>query len=251
VLLAVMCASCALQAQSTLTVAAAADLGSALREISVNFEKRSGTHVELVFGSSGNLATQIENGAPFDVFLSADADYPQRLEKEQLTVRNSAVMYATGRLVLWAPRLLPSEVQRLGMEALTGPAVRKIAIANPQHAPYGQAAVSALRYFKMYDQLQSKMVLGENVAQAAQFVISGNADAALVAFSVVPWPGKSGPGSVYELPPDSYPALRQVGVILKRAEQAPSARAFIEFLKSEDAARILVHYGFNIPEVER
>src|SRR5262245_45026103 len=157
------------------TVAAASDLSFALRDIIADFEKTTGNKVRLSLGSSGTFEAQIANGAPFDVFLSADISYPQQLEEKGLTEPNTTFVYAAGRIVIWVPRNSPIDVEKLGMQALLQPSVRKIAIANPEHAPYGRAAVSALQHFGMYETVKNKFVLGENISQAAQFVQSGAA----------------------------------------------------------------------------
>src|SRR5215471_18209395 len=146
-----------------LRVAAASDLQAALPAIAAQFEKTTGHHVALTFGSSGNFSTQIENGAPFDVFMSADSDYPKRLEQAGLAERGSLYEYATGRLVLWTRNDSGIDVTR-GLAALADARVRRIAIANPTHAPYGRAAVAAIRHESLYDRVQSKFVLGENIS---------------------------------------------------------------------------------------
>jgi len=144
-------------------VAAASDLSTAAKEIITDFEKRTGHTVKLTLGSSGNFNTQIKNGAPFDVFLSADLDYVRDLEKAGLTEPGSSFVYAIGRIVLWVPRNSPLDVQALGMKALLQPQARRISIANPNHAPYGRAAVSAMKTAGIYTDVKSKLVLGENI----------------------------------------------------------------------------------------
>ncbi|MGA2000609.1 MAG: molybdate ABC transporter substrate-binding protein [Terriglobales bacterium] len=244
----VILAGSSLLAQTTLTVAAAADLGPALPEIAANFEKSSGTHIAAVYGSSGNLATQIENGAPYDVFLSADLGYPHRLESQGLVVLGSLTKYASGKLVLWAPKTLGVDVRVLGMKALTAPEVRTIAIANPEHAPYGKAAVAALRWANLYDALKSKLVLGENVAQAAQFVTSGNAQIGIIPLSLAMAPELARSGQRWELPPESYPPITQGAVVLRKSKNEKVAQDFVNYLKTKEAAAILRRYGFEVPE---
>src|SRR4029450_2519889 len=163
--------------------AAASDLQSALPAIAARFEKNAGGKVTLTFGSSGNFFAQIQNGAPFDVYLSADVDYPKRLEDVGLAEPGSRYEYARGRLVLWARRDAGIDVSR-GLSILADSRVRRIAIANPDHAPYGRAAVAALRADGLYDRVRSKLVVGENISQAAQFAESGSADAGLIALSL-------------------------------------------------------------------
>jgi molybdate transport system substrate-binding protein len=250
VLLAVMCASCALQAQSTLTVAAAADLGPALREVATNFEKRCGTHIAAAHGSSGNLATQIANGAPHDIFLSADLGYPHSLENQGLAVPGSLKTYASGKLVLWAPKTFGGDVQVLGMKTLTAPEGRTIAIANPEHAPYGKAAVAALRWTNLYDALKSKLVLGENVAQAAQFVGSGNAQVGIIPRSLAMAPELPRSGQWWELPPESYPPITQGAVVLRKSKNEKVTQDLVNYLKTKEVAAILRRCGFEEPELQ-
>src|SRR5438552_8276965 len=172
--LAVLLFSICVSAQQ-ITVAAAADLSAALSGIAAAYTKKTGQNVKLSFGASGNLTTQIENGAPFDIFFSADESYPAQLIEKRMADKDSLYRYAVGRLVLWVPNDLPIDVEKLGINALLNPLIKKIAIANPQHAPYGRAAEAALKKLGVYDQIASRLVLGENISQAAQFVESGNA----------------------------------------------------------------------------
>src|SRR5579863_4469497 len=158
-----------------INVAAAADLSPALQEVAANYERRSGVAVKLSFGASGALAQQIQNGAPFDVFFSADMDYPRQLIAAGDADGATLHRYAVGTLVLWAPSASPLDPERQGIKLLSDPSVKKIAIANPEHAPYGRAAAAALKRYGLYERAASRLVLGENVAQAAQFVESGNA----------------------------------------------------------------------------
>jgi molybdate transport system substrate-binding protein len=246
-----ICVSCALHAENTLTIAAAANLGPAMREISASFEKRSGAHVALVFGSSGSLAMQIQNGAPYDVFLSADVDYPHRLEGQGLAELGSLTTYAAGKLVLWAPKTLALDLPVLGMRALTAPRVRKIAIANPEHAPYGKAAVAALRRAKLYDALKSKLVVGEDVAQTAQFVISGNAQIGMIPLSLAISPELQRAGQRWELPLESSPPLEQAAVLLRKTKNEKLARDFLNYLKTEEVAAVFRSYGYIVPGQRR
>ena len=153
-----------------LVVAAAADLSSALKEVATSYEKKTGVKISLSFGSSGALTQQIQNGAPFDVFFSADMEYPRQLVASGDAEGTTLYQYATGTLVLWVPANSPLDLEHKGMEVLLDPSVKKVSIANPQHAPYGRAAVAALKHAGLYDQISSRLVLGESVSQAAQFV---------------------------------------------------------------------------------
>ena len=229
-----------------ITVAGAADLSTALPEIAAQFKKQTGQDIKLTFGSSGNLTTQIENGAPFDVFFSADEDYPKQLIAAGLADKDTLYRYAVGRLVLWVPTETALDLPKLGIQALLDPSIKKIAIANPQHAPYGRAAEAALKHFGIYDQIADKLVLGENVSQAAQFVESGNAQAGLIALSHALAPAMKGKGQYWTVPLDSYPTLNQAAVVLSRSKQPAAARKFLEFLRSPEATSLLKNYGFGV-----
>lgn len=227
---------------SELTVAAAADLNAPLTEIASNFQKQTGSTVHLSFGASGNLTTQIENGAPFDVFLSADVGYPERLVKENLAESQSLTRYAVGALVLWVPEASIFDVERAGIQVLLNPAVKRIAIANPQHAPYGRAAVSALKHWGIYDRVEKRLVLGESVSQAAQFAESGNAQVGMIALAGAVALGHK--GRYWVVPQDAYPAIDQGAVIIAHSSNKELAQKFLEFLRSPDSAAILKRYGF-------
>jgi molybdate transport system substrate-binding protein len=230
-----------------ITVATAADLSTALPEIAASYTKQTGQTVKLTFGSSGNLTNQIRNGAPFDVFFSADEEYPKQLIADGLADKDTLYRYAVGRLVLWVPNASQVNLQKLGIWALLDPSIKKIAIANPAHAPYGRAAEAALRHFGIYDQIAAKLVLGENVSQAAQFVESGNAQASLIALSSALAPAMKDKGRYWIVPPDSYPALNQAAVVLSRSNHKDAARRFLEFLRSPEATSLLTRYGFSLP----
>jgi molybdate transport system substrate-binding protein len=232
-------------AAQDLRVAAASDLQSALPAIAAQFEKDTGHHVALTFGSSGNFSTQIENGAPFDVFLSADIDYPRRLEAAGLAVRGSLYEYATGRLVLWTRRDSGIDVTS-GVKVLADARVRRIAIANPAHAPYGRAAVAAIRHDGLYDRVQSKFVLGENISQTAQFAQSGNADVGLVALALALSPALKDAGTFAEIPADAYPPIQQAAVVVASSKQKAIAAQFVDALKQAPAKAVLRSYGFSV-----
>ena len=238
-------ASCATGQE--ITVAAAADMNAVLPELAARYTKQTGRSVKLSFGSSGNLTNQIRNGAPFDVFFSADEEYPQQLVTEGLAVPDSLYRYAVGRLVLWVPNASTLDLRRLGTHVLLDPSVKKIAIANPQHAPYGRAAEAALKYFGISDQVAMKLVLGENVAQAAQFVESGNAQAGLIALSHALAPAMKNKGRYWRVPLDSYPTLNQAAVVLSRSKSQAAARKFLEFIRAPEATSLLEEYGFSLP----
>ncbi len=228
---------------NSLTIAAAADLGPALRDLAMEFKKRSGAVARVVLGSSGNLATQIEQGAPYDVFLSADTAYASRLVKSGHAVPHSLTPYAQGFLVLWTASA--SVDVRRGWEVLDYPAVKKIAIANPAHAPYGRAAKEALTNARLYNKVSAKLVLGENVAQAAQFVISGNAQAGLIPLSLALAPEMRSKGAYWEVPHELYSPIHQAGIVVRSSPNRQLAEGFMKYLKSPEAAAILRRYGFE------
>jgi molybdate transport system substrate-binding protein len=230
-----------------ITVAAAADMSAALPQLVESYTKKTGQAVKLSFGSSGNLTNQIKNGAPFDIFFSADEQYPQQLVTEGLALKDSLYRYAVGRLVLWVPRDSPLDLSKLGIQALLDPSVKKISIANPATAPYGRAAEAALRHLGIYDQVSSRLVVGENVSQAAQFVESGNAQAGLIALSHALAPALKDKGRYWTVPLDAYPTLNQAAVVLSRSKQQDAARRFLEFLRSPEATSLLTTYGFSLP----
>jgi molybdate transport system substrate-binding protein len=234
-----------------ITVAAAADISAALPELVAAYTKKTGQTVKLSFGASGNLTNQIRNGAPFDIFFSADEQYPQQLVTEGLALKDTLYRYAIGRLVLWVANDSPLGLPKLGIQALLDPSVKKISIANPAHAPYGRAAEAALRHFGIYDQVSSRLVLGENVSQAAQFVESGNAQAGLIALSHALAPALKDKGRYWTVPLDAYPTLNQAAVVLSRSKKQDAALKFLEFVRSPEATSLLTSYGFSLPAEKR
>src|SRR5712671_1035432 len=230
-----------------IAVAAAADMSAALPELVAAYTKKTGQAVKLSFGASGNLTNQIRNGAPFDIFFSADEEYPQQLIAEGLASKDTLYRYAVGRLVLWVPNDSALDLTKLGIKALLEPSVRKISIANPSTAPYGRAAEAALRHFQIYDQVSSRLVFGENVSQAAQFVESGNAQAGLIALSHALAPALKDKGRYWTVPLDAYPILNQAVVVLARSKQQDAARKFLEFLRTPESTSLLTSYGFSLP----
>jgi molybdate transport system substrate-binding protein len=236
------------QAQSSeLVVAAAADLSSVLKEIAGGYEKQTGVQVKLSFGASGGLTQQIQNGAPFDLFFSADMGYPRRLIASGDADRASLYEYAVGKLVLWVPASSALDVEHKGLQALLDPSVRKIAIANPEFAPYGLAAVAALTRAGLYDRLSDELVLGENVSQAAQFVESGNAQAGLVALAHAVAPGMSEKGRYWIVPAEYYPPLAQGVVVLAHSQHKSETQHFLQYIRSKEARRLFESYGFAAP----
>ena len=232
------------EAPGQIRVAAASDLQAALPDLIARFEKETGLSARATFGSSGNFFTQIQNGAPFDVFLSADIDYPRRLQAAGLG--KDVTLYATGRLVLWTRHDSGIDV-RNGLASIADPRVRRIAIANPQHAPYGRAAASALRRQGIYDAVASRLVFGDNIAQTAQFVQSGNADVGIIALSLTSAPALKVAGTFVEIPASLHPPIEQGAIVLAGARDAAAARRFVQFLVSAETRRYLADAGFDAP----
>jgi len=202
---------------------------------------------KLSFGASGALTQQIQNGAPFDLFFSADMDYPRQLISTGDADGASLYQYAVGKLVLWVPADSPLDVEHKGMDVLLDASVKRIAMANPQHAPYGRAALAALKHYGLYDRLADRLVLGENVSQAAQFVESGNAQAGFVALAHALAPGMQGKGKYWKVPAEAYPQLAQGVVVLTRSQHKKQAVEFVEYVKTNEAGEILRKYGFTVP----
>jgi len=231
-----------------LSVAAAASARPPLDELARAFEATApGIEVRLTSGASGTFFAQIRSGAPFDVFFSADRDFPQRVVLEGLGERE--VVYAVGRLVVWTPPGSPLDVRRSGLAALAAPAARKIAIANPALAPYGRAAEAALRWAGIYDTVKDRLVLGESVAQAAQFAQSGAADAALLPASLAVLPALAG-GTTAAIPAAAHPRLEQAAVVLRSARDPALARAFVALVTGPQGREILRRHGYDLPAGE-
>lgn len=227
------------------TIAAASDLRYTLEEVSALYrEQNPGARFDVVYGSSGRMTTQIINGAPFDLFFSADIAFAQLLYTEGLTLAEPQA-YAVGRLVLWS-RVL--DASQLNLEDLaTDPRIGRIAIAQPLHAPYGRRAQEAMQATGVWEQVQAKLVFGENIAHAAQMTASGAADVGLIALSLATFPELA--SSPYALIEDSlHQPLTQAYVITARAEDNPAVHAFAHFMRSEAALNLMRSFGFQIPE---
>ena len=229
-----------------IAVAAASDLHFAIKELIVEYEKQTGHHVKLSLGSSGNFYAQVQQGAPFDLYFSADIGYPKKLEEAGLTVPGSLYRYAVGRVVLWAPKQSPVEVSK-GLTVLRDAAVRKIAIANPKHAPYGRAAVAAMEQSQVYAEVKDRLVLGENISQAAQFIESGACDVGIIALSLAMAPVMKSAGSYWLIPAEAHPPLEQGAVIMKQSKQQDAARHFLQFMQSPQGQEVMTRYGFTLP----
>jgi molybdate transport system substrate-binding protein len=234
-------------APTELSIAAAADLKFALDDLVKQFEEKyPATKVNVTYGSSGNFFAQFQNGAPFDLFFSADIAYPRKLAEKGLGA-DDVFLYAIGRIVVWVPTDSPVDVDRLGIKALLEPSVRKIAVANPEHAPYGRAAVAAMKALHVYDQVESRLVYGENIAQTAQFAQSGAADVGILALSLAVAPQMRDAGRFWQVPLDAYPQMEQGGIILKSSRNLATARAFRDFVLGDHGREVLEHYGFYLP----
>ncbi|HLY92014.1 MAG TPA: molybdate ABC transporter substrate-binding protein [Candidatus Angelobacter sp.] len=239
-------------AAQELRVAAASDLAGAMQKLAPAFEKQTGIHVSVSLGSSGNFFAQIQNGAPFDVFLSADQSYPEKLLQAGKAEPGSLTPYARGRLVLWTARSSglhlagrDGKTLRGNLDFLNAAAVHRIAIANPDHAPYGRAAAAALQHYKIYDQVQSKLVLGENISQTAQFALSGNAQVGFIGLSGALSPAMASSGEYVLLPDDSYPPIEQAAIVVAASQNKKQAQLFLKFLMSDEGQAILKELGFQ------
>lgn len=240
VFLALLVTSCRRPEKPEFLIAAASDLRFAMDEIAQQFQAaHPEVAVKTSYGSSGQFTQQIENGAPYDVFCSADAGYPKKLMGEGLALPGSEFIYAIGRIVVWVPEA--SALQLTGVSALRDPSIRHIAIANPQHAPYGKAAEAALRSLGVYDQVKDKLVYGENVSQAQQYVETGAAEIGIIPPSLVKG------GRWWEVPLEAYPKMEQSGILVKSSRNAALAQKFRAFLLSEQGRSILKRHGFYLP----
>ena len=231
------------QNADAILIAAASDLKFALDSVVTVFKKANpGARIEVTYGSSGKLFEQISNTAPFDLFFSADIEYPLTLKKKGIAV-SEVYTYGVGRIVIWSQVIDPNKEQ---INSLLDKMVNKIAIANPQHAPYGRRAEEALKYYKVYEKVKSKLVFGENISQTAQFVTTGAADAGIIAYSLALSPTmKKLDGHYYVIPENAHKPLEQGFVILKKAEQNPVAVAFKDFVMGTEATKILGYFGFT------
>jgi molybdate transport system substrate-binding protein len=237
----------AVLAQEAPLIAAASDLQFALDEVADQFTAQTRLPIRLTFGSSGNLARQIEQGAPFALYLSADETFVFRLADGGHT-RDRGVLYAIGRIALFTPRGSPLNADDglPGIDAaLAAGSIRRFAIANPEHAPYGLAAEQALRAFDLWQRLQPHLVLGENVSQAAQFAATGNSQGGIIAYSLALAPSLRERGRFALIPEDAHEPLRQRMVLTRRA--TPAAERFYEYIQEEPARQIMRRYGFVLP----
>ena len=242
-----MLAAMPLAQAGTLVVAAASDLVYCIDELSAAFRKQvPGAEVKVSTGASGNFFAQIKRGAPFDVFMSADMDYPRQLAREGAADPASLQPYAIGRLAVWTldPRFDPAR----GMQVFADPRLGRVAIANPEVAPYGRAARAALRHHGLWQQVEGKLAMGDNVAQAAQFVQTGNAQIGIVSLATVLSPRMQGVGRHYVVPQEGLAPLEQGAVLTRHGKDNPLAARFMQFLHTKAARDILQRSGFGLPQ---
>ena len=231
-----------------LTIAAASDLKFVLDELAEAFQKtRPEITIKTTFGSSGNLFAQITNDAPFDLFLAADIQYAHDLAEQGKGRKEDVFAYAQGHIVVWVPATSELDLEELGIQAVLDVRVKKVAIANPKHAPYGRAAEATLKSLGVYEQVSRKLVLGENIAQTTQFVESGAADVGLIALSLAMAPAMKDKGRFWQVPFNAYPQLLQGGIILNRCEDPEAANEFKAYLIGEEGRSTLRKYGFGLP----
>ncbi|MGZ4958473.1 MAG: molybdate ABC transporter substrate-binding protein [Methylomonas sp.] len=243
-LLGLLLASSITMAATTL-VAVAANFNKPMTEIAAEFEKATGHTAKLSFGSSGKFVSQIENGAPFEVFLSADESNTLKLEQSGVTVPGSRFVYAEGKLVLWSAT--PGLVDAQGTVLNSGN-FKHLAAADPKLAPYGVAAMDVLASLGLKEKLQPMIVLGENIAQTYQFVSTGNAELGFIALSQVFENGTITSGSAWIVPANHYAPIKQSAILLKLGAENPAAKALLEFLKSQPALAIIKKYGYDLPK---
>ncbi len=247
--LATLATLASLNAQTPLRVAAAADLEPVLPPILAAFQQATGIHAEATFQASAMLATQIQNGAPFDLFLSADLGYPKRLIDAGLTdaagtaASSTPIIYARGTLVLWARK--DSPLPPPSLDLLRSPNLKRLAVANPDRAPYGRAAQAALTSLKLYDALKPRLVTAENISQTAQFVDSGNADAGLISLTSALTPRLAAGGVYFVIPRDLYPPIEQGAVIVSNTRQRPQVHQLLDYLLSAPVQAQLAKSGLT------
>ncbi len=235
------------QAGDKILIAAASNLKFTMDEICHAFnEIRPSVRIKVSYGSSGSFFAQIKQGAPYDILFSADALYPEMLEKEGLTVKGTQKVYAVGKIVLWVPGKSSVDLKR-GLQAVISSEIKRLAIANPRHAPYGRAAEESLRYYGLWDEVKGKLIYGENISQAAQFVHTEAADAGIISLSLATSPGMLQGGRYWIIPDESHNAIEQVYVVLQKGKGKDSIGEFLGFLHGENGSRILSRYGFVIP----
>ena len=224
-------------------VAVAANFSAPIEEIAKEFNKATGHQLKVSTGASGKFYAQIKNGAPFQVFLSADEEKPAQLEKDGLAIQGSRFTYAIGKLVLWSAN--PALIDTKGI-ILESAKFNKVALANPKTAPYGEAAIETLTALRLKNQLESKFVMGENISQTYQFVATGNAEIGFVALSQITKDNKLTGGSAWIVPEKLYSPIKQDAVLLVTGKDSIAARQFMAFLKSNESLKVIRSYGYGI-----
>ena len=240
--IALLCFACTVHADEV-QIAVAANFTAPAKLIAADFERATGHRAQLAFGATGKFYAQIRNGAPFDVLLAADDETPARLEKEGAAVAGGRFTYATGRLVLWSAK--SGYVDDRG-EVLKKGDFKHLSIANPKLAPYGAAAVEVLTALKLLDAVQPKFVQAENIAQAHQFIATGNAELGFVALSQVMTDGKLGEGSAWVVPAGLHQPIRQDAVLLDKGRGKLAAEAWLKYLRGDKAKVIIKSFGYEI-----
>jgi molybdate transport system substrate-binding protein len=230
--------------QISLTISAAADLALAFQELGALFEKETGTEAIFNFGSTGQLAQQIEQGAPVDLFAAANVDFIEELEKQGLILSDTKALYARGRITLWTRADGPVRIERI--EDLTRPEVRQVAIANPEHAPYGIAAREAMQSVGIWEKIQPKLVLGENVRQTLLYAETGNVEVAIVALSL----SVQGRGRWVLVPQELHKPIDQALAVIKGTRHEQEARRFVAFINGSTGRPVMRKYGFILPGEE-
>lgn len=227
-----------------ITVAAAADLKFAMNEIVTAYKlAHAGDEVDVIYGSSGKFHTQIQNGAPYDLYFSADIDFPRKLARAGFAA-SEVKPYAFGRIVLWSAT---ADASKMTLASLTDPGISRIAIANPRHAPYGKRAEEALRAVGLWEKVESKLIYGENIAHTAQFVQTGNAQVGIIALALAVNPELAGKGGYWLIPDKLHAPLEQGFIITRRAEGNAAARRFADYMDSKSARAVMTKYGFVLP----
>ncbi|MFU8807095.1 MAG: molybdate ABC transporter substrate-binding protein, partial [Bradymonadaceae bacterium] len=231
----------------------ASDMRFAMQDLIADFveerpEDAQPINLRVTYGSSGNFYAQLTHRAPFDMYFSADVRYPARLVEDGLALEGSLFEYAIGRLVIWVPKASTLDVEALQWETLKSEGARRIAIANPEHAPYGQAAVAAMKTAELYDDVSKKLVNGENIAQAAQFIESGAADTGIIALALALAPAMADKGRYWEIPTDTFPTMVQGGLITRWTKHPEVAREFRAHVLGPRGRKILEEYGFFLPD---
>lgn len=240
----VLCVTCFVAHAEKITIAAAADLKFAMDDLVSTFNKaNTADKVEVTYGSSGKFNTQIQQGAPYDMFFSADIAFPRELLKAGLAA-SDVKPYAIGRIVLWSAT---QDASKMSLASLADPKITRIAIANPKHAPYGKRAEEALRAAGVWETVQTKLVFGENISQTAQFALTGNAQVAVVALSLAVHPELAGKGGYWLIPDNLHQPLEQGFIITKRAETSTLAKRYAEYMASKPARMVMTKYGFVLP----